>query len=213
VTIQEEKIMNKKYAWSHVLTGCFLLVFITGCTTAALETPAPIPTPTATTEPTAAVLEPSTPDAVKPTATLLEPTMTAAAEPTATPEKPSCDEVEGSCLELYFDGQSCFYEGPENMKTGPVTLIFLNNSDGFAADELLRLQPGHTYQEFIDFVGEFPTIVQRPPWAVRDAPKMIIVAPGGSYVWEGVLQPAIYALVCGSTDFGMWGGGYFTVEE
>jgi hypothetical protein len=32
--------------------------------------------------------------------------------PTSTPQRSSCEEIEGICLELSFDGESCTYEGP-----------------------------------------------------------------------------------------------------
>ena len=50
--------------------------------------------------------------------------------PTATPEPTSCEEVEGICLELTFDGESCIYEGPTDLNPGPVTIIFHNEGDG-----------------------------------------------------------------------------------
>jgi hypothetical protein len=169
--------MKKRCDWPQVLIGCFLLVFMSGCTAAAVATSAPQLTPT------------------------------------ATPKPPSCDEVEGVCMELFFDGQSCLYDGPENIKTGPVTLIFLNNSDGFAADEFLRLSQGYTIQDLLDYVGEQPTIVVHPPWTTSLMPKAVIVRPGGSDIWKGILEPGIHAAVCASTDLGMWLGGSFTVEQ
>ena len=38
----------------------------------------------------------------------------------------SCQEVEGACLELSFDGEICAYKGPTEIKSGAVTLLFLN---------------------------------------------------------------------------------------
>ncbi|MCK5187885.1 MAG: hypothetical protein KAR43_12215, partial [Deltaproteobacteria bacterium] len=35
--------------------------------------------------------------------------------PTFTPKPTSCSELEGSCFKLTFDGESCTYEGQEEM--------------------------------------------------------------------------------------------------
>ena len=58
--------------------------------------------------------------------------------PTATPKPASCEEVEGICLWLSFDGESCTYEGPTALKAGPVTLIFINESEDGAGVDLVR---------------------------------------------------------------------------
>jgi len=69
--------------------GCLLFALLTGCATAAPETP----------------IHPTTTPA-PPTATLVPPTDTPV-PPTDTPEPTSCEEVEGNCLALSFDGENC----------------------------------------------------------------------------------------------------------
>jgi hypothetical protein len=42
------------------------------------------------------------------------------------------DGIDDGVLCLTFDGESRTYEGSTTLKTGPVTLLFLNESEGLA---------------------------------------------------------------------------------
>jgi hypothetical protein len=180
----KEGKMKTRYVLSRAYVGCLLLALITGCTTVVQETPTPNPTARAT------------------------------PEPTATPKPTSCDEVEGICLELTFDGQSCLYDGPEYIKTEPVTLIFLNKSDGWAATNLIRLLEDYDYQDLIDYSGEEPFTKHHPSWSVEVPGVWRSVASGDSHIWKGIFEPGIHALVCArSTPIGGWLGAGFKVEE
>jgi hypothetical protein len=126
----------------------------------------------------------------------------------------SCDKVKGICLELTFDGQSCLYEGPKNMKTEPVTIIFLNESDVVAAANLLRIRGDKTLQDLIDYIGEEPSTQHHPFWSREVSGVWEYVDPGDSHTWKGVLESGGYALVCARiTPLGVWLGDGFTVEE
>ena len=41
-------------------------------------------------------------------------------------------------LNLTFDGQKCTYDGPTDLKTGPIQLIFTNSSNGQATIYFVR---------------------------------------------------------------------------
>lgn len=149
---------------------------------------------------------------IHPTSTHVPPTATPA-PPTGTPEPTSCEEVEGNCLELSFDGESCTYEGPMDLKTGPVTLLFLNESETNAYAGLVRLTGDKTVQDFIDYNGEEPSTRGAPTWvqalyAYRDVPT------GESNTWEGFLEPGIHTIVCGRVlPHGVWFGTGLTVDN
>jgi hypothetical protein len=136
--------------------------------------------------------------------------------PTDKPEPPSCAEVEGNCLVLTFDGESCTYQGPTELRAGPVTLVFRNESDVVAASKLLRLWGDKTSQDLIEYYGEGPFTHSAPPWSATVLPGIREpIGVGGSHRWEGTLEPGIHGWVCGGfmPDFTGWLGAAFTVEE
>lgn len=196
-------------------------LLLSACASEPTETPAAVipsdtftPTITHTSIPTSTPTRTLTPTpTTTPTATdTPEPTATATPEPTAMPKPTSCEEVEGICLTLTFDGQSCLYEGPAYFKTGRITLIFLNDSAGTAMTNMIRLLGNKTYQDLIDYSGEEPFLTHHPSWSVEIPGVWVNVNSGDSHIWKGVLKKGIHALVC----FGSGGGrlgGEFTVEE
>jgi hypothetical protein len=97
--------MKANPLWTRFLIGYLWLALMSGCATSVLETPTVTPNPTVTFAAPTAVPETGTPE---PTATL--------APPTDTPREKSCEDVEGNCLELTFDGEGCTYEGPTDLK-------------------------------------------------------------------------------------------------
>ena len=175
------------------LIGCLLLALLAACGTAEPDTPTP--EPTATTAP--------------PTSTPIPPTDTSAP---ATPETTSCNDIEGNCLLLTFDGENCTYEGPPELKAGPVTLVFRNESELPTKRHLNRLIGDATAQDWSDFLGEDPTRDDWPTWALNVARDWAY--PGQSHIWEGVLMPGIHTLSCGTDPpRDSWYGDTFRVEE
>lgn len=147
---------------------------------------------------------------------ILTPTSVATPTPTptatqliATPKPTSCNEVEGVCLELTFTGESCHFEGPTNMKAGPVTLIYFNKSDSLAFTNMIWLSGNKTYQDVIEYSGEEPFTTHHPDWSVEIPGVWRGVVPAGSRIWTGHLTPGIYALVCFSNGGGRLGGGFY----
>ena len=128
-------------------------------------------------------------------AAIPEPTATNV-PPTATPEPTSCEEVEGVCLEFSFDGESCTYEGPSDLKPGPVTLIFHNESDGWAETILMRSVGDKTLQDFLDFYGEEPSTQAPPSWSFTIPGSWEKINAGEFHFWEGDLEPGIHVFVC-----------------
>jgi hypothetical protein len=153
---------------------------------------------------------------VEVTATPMPPTSTPIPL-TATSVPTPCDEVDGTCLYLYFDGEGCAYEGPTDLKPGPVTLLFLNESEETAAVNMMRLDENKTIQDYIDRAGEEPSWKHAPAWVThmdgvwRDGGFSI----GQSYTsWEGVLESGIHVMVCGGMKpLALWIGGVLTVED
>ena len=184
--------------WKRFFISCLLLVQIASCATAEREIPNP---PT------------STPTFVLASPTMVPPTKTIIFR-TATPNPASCEEVEGICLELTFDGESCTYAGPTIITTGPVLLLFLNKSEGTAAANLVRHKGDETIRDMIDFIGEEPSTKHHPSWTVEIRGVYRSVKSGASHVWEGDLEPGIYSMVCARlVPLGVWFGTGLTVEE
>ena len=123
---------------------------------------------------------------------------------------------EDRILKLTFDGERCTYEGPTNIKAGPVTLIFLNESDGWAATNMIRLLGDKTLQDVIYYNGEEPSTKHAPSWSVDIPGVWREIGAGESHIWEGALEPGIHALVCARTlpwpePLGVWLGTGLTV--
>jgi len=130
--------------------------------------------------------------------------------PEPTPMQISCEEVEGNCIELTFYGQSCVYEGPEQFNQGPVTFIFINESDIPYTANMIRLLEDKTFQDLIDYVGEEPSSKHAPSWSSGYPGVWKYVA--SRHVWTGDLELGIHAVVCAGR-LGIWRGGGFTVVE
>lgn len=124
----------------------------------------------------------------------------------------SCEEVEGNCIELFFDGENCLYNGPSEFLTGPVTLIFFNESESIAAVNLVLHTGDETIQDMIDYIGEEPSSAHAPAWT-RALGTWELIRSGVIYTWEGNLESGIHTMVCASPRDGIWYGGGFTVEE
>jgi hypothetical protein len=138
---------------------------------------------------------------------------TPAPEPTATPEPTSCEEAEGICLEVTFDGDSCIYEGPSRLHAGPVTLFFHNESGSSAAVNLVRHIGDETIQDVIDYIGEEPSTKHHPSWT-EELGTASITDRSETHTWEGVLEAGIHHMVCYTVrPFGGWFGAGFTVED
>ena len=147
--------------------------------------------------------------------------------PTETPQPRSCDVVDGICLDLTFDGESCIYDGPTDLQSGPVTLIFHNESDEWAETNMIRILGDKTLQDVILRVGEEPlehdaAHVWRwfaaPWWFTIPGVDKRDLGPGESNFWEGVLEPGIHALFCvrhpaWPEQFGVWLGTGLTVGD
>ncbi len=151
---------------------------------------------------------------VEVTATPMPPTSTPI-PPTATSVPTLCDDVDGTCLYLYFEGDGCTYVGPAELKPGPVTLIFLNENEESAVVNMIRLDEDRTMQDYLDHAGEEPSPFHAPYWVTH----MGVwgagdVGIGESHTWEGVLEPGIHFMVCGGRKpLALWTGGVLTVED
>jgi hypothetical protein len=126
--------------------------------------------------------------------------------------------VEGKCLELSFDGESCTYEGPTDLKPGPVTLIFHNVSDNWASTNMIRLLGDKTLEDLVRYNGEEPSQQHQPSWSVSIPGTWREIPAGERHFWEGALEPGIHALVCVRTlpwpePIGVWLGTAWSIEN
>jgi hypothetical protein len=193
---------------------CIVLLLLAGCgrqaspavEMALASTDTPLP-PTATPVPPTATPVPPTETPLPPTATPGPPTATPGPSPTATPLPTSCAEVEGTCLELTFDGETCTYAGPTEFGRGWVTLVFINASKDTASVNLVRHMPGHTHQDMLDIFGEDGTsTAHHPVWTVETGTWKTVRARE-IQVWRGVLYAGIHTMVCARhSPFLVWYG-------
>jgi hypothetical protein len=133
--------------------------------------------------------------------------------PTATPELASCEGVEGTCLELTFDGESCTYAGPTGFEEGSVILLFINASEEHVGVNLLRHDQGKTMEDMLAlFVGGVST-GHHPSWT-QELGTWKAIRPGQNQVWRGEPQPGVHTMVCYSacTEL-VWFGAGLTVGE
>ena len=146
-----------------------------------------------------------------------EPTATRSSttpSPTAEATGGGGDEgVEAGLLRLTFDGESCTYEGPTDLTAGPVALVFLNESEGRAAVNLMRHRLDKTIQDLINYIGEEPSTKHAPSWT-REVGTWNPIPAGESDRWEGDLEPGIHTMVCaGLGPLLVWFGTGLTVED
>lgn len=121
-------------------------------------------------------------------------------------------------LQLTFDGESCTYEGPTTLKAGLVTLLFLNESDGWAGTNLVMPLGDKTLQDLIDLFGEEPSQQHAPSWSFSIPGVWKEINAGESHFWEGALEPGSYILVCAKTvawpePINVWIGKTWTIED
>ena len=115
--------------------------------------------------------------------------------PTATPEISSCEGVDGTCLELTFDGDSCTYVGPTEFNSGPVTWLFINASDVHATVNLMRHLEGKTIQDMLARFSDGVSKLHHPDWT-EEVNYWKAINPGMNLIWRGELQPGIHTMVC-----------------
>ena len=119
--------------------------------------------------------------------------------------------MQGNCLELTFDGENCIYEGPAEQKTGPTTVLFINQSEKLAFIALGKHTGNETLKDTIDYWEEGPKH-GHPSWAEwvfeEDA------SAGNSDSWQGNLESGTYFLTCSQgLPYKWWLGVGFTVEN
>ena len=139
------------------------------------------------------------------------------APPSPTPEPTACKDIDGNCMELYFDGERCTSKGQTEYKQGKFTLIYFNQSEIAANVGLFRLKQNKTYQDWIDYIGEEPSPKHGPMWAAEQGAwrtESDPVLPGEVYVWDGLLVFGTHAMVCTRAEpHGAWNGSWFSVIE
>ena len=124
-----------------------------------------------------------------------------------------CGGDDDRVMRLEFDGSSCNYDGPSELTPGPIELEFLNEGDGKGSVAFVRHTGDHSIQDMIDYMGDQPSTLHAPGWAVHLG-TWEPVSSGHTYHWDGNLVEGVYTVVCGDrTPFHMWFGGGLTVSE
>lgn len=124
-----------------------------------------------------------------------------------------CDARDSHCLEIRFDGSNCMVAWPTNTQIDAYTFIFVNESEGNARMEVVRIHEGKTLQDFADYVrnGRY---AYAPAWVSRLFLSERVVIPGKTVTFERNLkEPGDYGVVCSRVpNYVVFGGG-FTIEE
>jgi hypothetical protein len=121
-------------------------------------------------------------------------------------------------LNLTFDGENCTYEGPTELKAGPVEFVFTNEAGVSYSANIDRIVGGHTIQDAIDDLGEQPA-KNKPPAAfsegITDFP--LHIGEGETQRREVNLEAGVYQLVCfqapNSATWYVWHGTGLTVSN
>lgn len=125
----------------------------------------------------------------------IQPTNTSFPE-TNSPRADSCEEVEGTCLELTFDGETCKYEGPNELDPEPITVIFHNKGEGWAAVNLIRLLENKTLDDLTHYIGEEPSTQHQPLWSEHYPGIWKEIQTGETHNGETLLEPGNHAIFC-----------------
>ena len=135
-------------------------------------------------------------------------------QPAATLEQISCENVDGNCIDVWFDGEACSNTGPELVQAGPITFIFHNQSDGEAGIIVGKLEKGKTMYDVLENLGPpgserteyLPYLIEWMETRAGSGESGAIkrVAPAGTYYW-----------VCGKSVYPIpvWGGATLIVED
>jgi hypothetical protein len=142
----------------------------------------------------------------------LETTSASSEPPTTEATATTTDAVGPVALHLTFNGESCTYDGTTELTPGPVELMFLNESEGSAAVNLVSIGEGHSIQDLVDDLGPEPSTGHHPAWT-RELGTWSPTVPGETHRWEGDLEAGRYAMVCARlSPLGVWFGTGLTVE-
>ena len=180
--------MQTNNSWKWVLITVFTLTLLTACSTA---TPDPTPIP--------------------PTATEVPPTATPV-PPTEVPKPSSCEEVDGNCLVVTFDGENCAFSGDLVYTSGPMTFIFINELDNLAMLAIGKHDGGETLQDTAEFLGPEPGYKGWPSWV--EYYQWVDASANKSDIWQDDLTPGVYPLACRHENSQKtWFGDGFTVEN
>jgi hypothetical protein len=135
--------------------------------------------------------------------------------PTATLEPTSCKDVDGSCIEVWFDAQECSHTGPEFAQPGPVTFIFRNQSSESAVLLLAKLDEDKTWNDVLDYLGPPGSKVSEgPSWATMLDGSY--AKPDESIMLHATFDIGTYYWIChinSPPPVSVWAGATLTVED
>jgi hypothetical protein len=120
-------------------------------------------------------------------------------------------------LDVTFAGEECIFEGPTDFPAAePVEIVFVNETEEWAATGLYRFLGDETFQDFLDCMGPGPAGRVPPPWVDFSYVTLPMSGPR-TKTWEGDLEPARYYLLCEVTRpnqaWFLWYGAQLTVES
>ncbi len=114
------------------------------------------------------------------------------------------DVVEVDELTVTFEPENCFYDGPEVIRQGELTVIFNNLTDSSVNLRIYKLDNGKTWQDFVHHYSEKNIGISFPSWASIQSHKPNIEDYRVMYF---NLEPGLFAMTCGEMlegTFAVW---------
>jgi len=172
-----------------------------------------LPVACSTPQPTITLIPPTaTFTSVPPTATNTPVPPTATTTNTSTPLPSLCEGVEGNCIEIRFEKDSCTHVGPEIVPARQITLIFSNHTSINAGIDLEILDEGKTWGAMSSYMAPLPFTGSQPEWS-KDV-IMLSLPPGENTTRHKELTAGTYISVCWqSNPHLVWLGGQLIVED
>jgi hypothetical protein len=129
--------------------------------------------------------------------------------PAATSEaEPAQEERDEITLTVTWDGDTCAYGGPTELTPGVVLIEIVNDTDDDAGTEMVRIDDGSTFEDFVEALQPEPDLGDVPDF-VSQGYGQTFASAGDVGTIRSVLDEGEYALVCLQTppdtsELGAW---------
>lgn len=118
------------------------------------------------------------------------------ASPTATTDVDSGQEERDEVtLTVTWDGSTCAYEGPTELTPGVVLIEIVNSTDEDAGTEIVRIDDGSTFEDFVEALQPEPDLGDVPDF-VSQGYGQAFASAGDVGTIRSALDEGEYALVC-----------------
>lgn len=127
----------------------------------------------------------------------------------------SIEDVEIKEATLTFDGETCLYEGPEQITEGEFAITLISDSELEAEWWVYRIDDDKTWEDMVDYISPPGSVIQPPSWS-----SSVLKSTDPENPNTGIfkLQPGLYAINCCTCQevvgtIGVWPGAPLEVIE